>query len=263
MQDHYQILGVSRTASDAVIRIAYEGRVKALEKSELPDREKRAERRQLDEAYGVLSDRAQRAAFDAMPAARAPAEAPSRGVMAATFCVIGLLAAGGGWYAWDRARAAERARLDAERVAAEQAREREEAAEEARRRELAQARLEMVKEAEQAADSGRSPSRSRDTTRSFDYRGWENAANVYVQQAAEAQAQREQASREAQDRMQAEMDRRRAQQEVERQKQYLRQQELEEERARYERQLRAQNEDRERRAREEAEARSAPPTSRR
>ena len=64
MQDYYQVLGVSEQSTLAVIRIAFEGKVKALRASSLGEAERNAEDRLLRLAFVTLTDPIRKAWYD-------------------------------------------------------------------------------------------------------------------------------------------------------------------------------------------------------
>jgi len=64
MQDYYQVLGVSEQSTLAVIRIAFEGKVKALRSSSLGEADRNAEDRLLRQAFVTLTDPIRKAWYD-------------------------------------------------------------------------------------------------------------------------------------------------------------------------------------------------------
>ena len=64
MTDYYAVLGVSRQATPSVLRIAYEGKLKGLAKSNLSEAERQAEAKQIESAFATLSDPLRRERHD-------------------------------------------------------------------------------------------------------------------------------------------------------------------------------------------------------
>ena len=64
MQDYYQVLGVSEQSPVSVIRIAFEGKVKALRASSMSEAERNAEDRLLRQAFVTLTDPIRKAWYD-------------------------------------------------------------------------------------------------------------------------------------------------------------------------------------------------------
>jgi hypothetical protein len=242
MQDHYETLGIPRHASDRMVQLAYEGKMKALADPgyAASARERRAEEQRLREAFATLSHPHRRVAYDARLAAveaagdEDPAGWSTRGRLALIATLLAVAAAG--WIWNERLRAREReeiARADRAREEARQAVWRE-------RAEAAEARREAQREEEEAAlREGRQWQERTDLER--ERAAYEAQRRAQEAQAAYAESQsrygdsaarasRERAEQQAQ---QAEEERRRAAElEVERQKAYLRGLELDEERAR-------------------------------
>ena len=63
-QDYYEILGVSRDADPATLKNAYRQLAKKLHPDVNTDESSEAQFKDLNEAYGVLSDAEKRAAYD-------------------------------------------------------------------------------------------------------------------------------------------------------------------------------------------------------
>ena len=99
MENHYVVLGVSESATPEVIKIAYEGKVKALARSKAGPQRK-AEGAQLFRAYKTLSDPRKRAAYDAAQAgALEDTERRSRTGKRMVIAVVLVAFLGGlGWY---------------------------------------------------------------------------------------------------------------------------------------------------------------------
>ena len=238
------------------MKIAYEGKLKALAKAGLADSERQAEERLLERAYATLSDDTKRERYDQQldeHLERQEKAAQGSGKRGWIVGVVALLIVGTSFGAYINSRnsARERIRLEEERIV----REHEEAkrhaeAEEAQRvaeREAAQFRAEQ-QERQDARMRGRRDSSSRYTS-DYDFRGQQEAHQRALDTAAE-QREREEEARQRGYARQAEDDRRRAQAEVERQKRFVSEREREEERIRAERAYRAQHEAEMARARE-------------
>jgi len=262
MTDHYEILGIPRHASDRMVQIAYDGKMKALADPDYAAsaRERREEERRLREAFATLSQPHRRVAYDAKLAALDAGEDEEEGWLTrgrlALIAVLVAVAAGG-WIWNERLRAREReeiARTDRAREEARQAVWRE-------RAEAAEARREAQRLEEEAGiAAGRQWQERTDLER-------ERAAYETQRRAQEAQAgsaeayarDRESFARAARERAEqqaqrAEEEKRRAaEMEVERQKTYLRGLELDEERARAVRHEQALRESREREYRRQLE----------
>jgi hypothetical protein len=263
MPDHYEILGIPRHASDRMIQIAYDGKMKALADPDYAAsaRERRAEEDRLREAFATLSHPLKRVAYDAKLAAlEAGGDEDSGGWLTrGRLALIGVLLAvvAGGWIWNERLRAREReeiARADRAREEARQAVWKE-------RAEAAEARREAQRLEEEAGiAAGRQWQERTDLER-------ERAAYEAQRRAQEAQAgsaeayarDRESLARAVRERaeqqaLRAEEEKRRAaEMEVERQKAYLRGLELDEERARAARHEQALREAREKEYRRQLE----------
>ena len=77
MNNYYQALGVSENATPEILKIAFEGKLKALAKGKLSEAERKAEETLLRQAFGVLSNPTRRAAYDAQLEGAADREAAS------------------------------------------------------------------------------------------------------------------------------------------------------------------------------------------
>jgi hypothetical protein len=248
MNNHYEALGVQRDAGPSIVKIAYEGKLKALAKAGLADAERQAEERLLERAYATLSDDIKRERYDQQldqhleRQEEAARNAGGRGWIVAVVAVL-IVAGSFGAYINNRNNARERIRLEEERIA----RDRDEAkrqveAEEAQRvaeREAAQFRAEQ-QERNDARMRERRDSSSRYAS-DYDFRAQQDAHKRALDYAAE-QREREEDAKQRGYARQAEDDRRRAQAEVERQKRFVSDREREEERIRAERAYRAQHE---------------------
>ena len=227
MSNYYELLGVSRAASASVVKIAYEGKLKALARGGLSDAERRAEEKELEKAYVTLSNPAKASWYDKQLDSHAATESAShgRGTVIGTAAVMLILAAGIGWYFVERAHKLEALRVEGERLKTEQARLVLEREREERAKEIERARLEQQ------------PPQTTTTTRRLEIRVSGDERDQALRERAYNDAQasrdrRELQQQEDRNRRIAEEDRRRAQAEVDRQKRYLRERELEEERAR-------------------------------
>ena len=243
MQNYYELLGVSRDASPRIVAIAYEGKLKALAKSGLPEAERLAEERALEKAHVTLSNPAKKAWYDKQLEG-SPAEQPrGRGGLVVAGLVVVLLAAGGAWYSLERSKARELVRLEEQRIAVEQERIRNQAEiEKARLLDTQQARESGYDYRREAAQASRAERERR--AEEYRRRYEENRAmrDQVGSRVLNSYDERERQMREDRERRQAESDRRQAQAEVERQKRFLAEREREEERIRTERHYRAQRE---------------------
>jgi hypothetical protein len=258
VEDYYRTLGVTRDATPSVVKIAYEGQLKALERSKLDPAQRAAEEKVLSQAYVTLSTPAKKAWYD-QKLAEAPEARPERPMKAliaagvAVVMVAGCLA----WYF--QARTAERERLEAQRIAIE--------------REAAKLKAEQAEEARLAAENERREQRLQSVRQGREstvrYRR-ESSSEMYqrvdrVLDAGEtrdrynmgARDRAEQRYAEDRARRQADEDLRKARVEAERQKRFVDQQEREEERIRTERHYRVSAETEAQRRREAAAAEAA------
>ena len=262
MQNHYQVLGVSVGATPEVLRIAFEGRLKALAKARLGEPERKAEEAALRLAYGTLTNPARRAAFDAQLEGAGEREARSsrNTTIAVVAAVLVAVVAGLGWYFSERGARAERIRLEEARIAreAEELRYRvatEKADKERREREAAYAQ-------ESAARREERDRQRVERERTQYQREVDRAQSVADREAERARSEEEAREREREraelrDKAQAERDLAAAQRDANRQKRYLEQQEEEERRIREERHQRAVLDSEEARKRELEAARAA------
>ena len=257
MENHYQALGVPRSASASVVKIAYEGKLKALAKAELSDSERRAEERALEQAYVTLSNPAKKEWYDGRIDAHAEGEAAAvasshhKGWFAAGALAL-ILIAGTGYYFVERANARERIRLEEQRIAIEREKVQAEAEAERTRLQLTGDALRFRQDSEARSATLRE--------RAYSDRANQSAHDTAVRDqmighTISAADQRQQQANEDRDRRLAETQRRQAQAEVDRQKQWTRQREIEEERIRADRAYRAQREAEIARAKELAEQR--------
>ena len=253
MQNCYATLGVTHDVTPQIAKIAYEGKLRALAKSGLPDAEKRAEERLLATAYATLSNPAKKDWYDKQwmkhgeREERAQAALSRNGWFAAG--ALSLLLIGGiSYYYVNRANEREKIRLEEIRLANEK-----EATQ--KQHDIEQAALDAAKEADQARlDLAKRQQDARERAYSDSLRRMDQS-RAYAQESQlrnmEATAARQRAYDEQRARQQEDIDRRQAQMEVERQKRYLQQREYEEQRAAAEREARVRYEA-DRRAREAA-----------
>jgi hypothetical protein len=258
MLNYYQVLGVSQDASDKIIKIAYEGKHKALAKAGLSEEETRSEQRLLEQAYVTLSNPAKRSwhgkQLDSeQHAAVDAARTRNRmGWFAAAILAV-LLAGGSSYYAVQRIDQRERNRLEELRIVNAKAKEEARAAAEEER--LAQEKAAL--QYRQESDASRQYARDRAY---MDRQGRYNGDSAYQDQVRartlNSWDRRESNYEEDRTRRLSEADRRAAWQEVERQKRFVAEREREEERVRAERHYRVQRETEAARAREVADSES-------
>jgi hypothetical protein len=252
MLDYYQVLGVAHDASDKVIKIAYEGKGKALRKAELSETERGNEERLLEQAYVTLSNPAKRSWHDKQLSDEEHAvldAAHTRNRLGwFTAAVLALvLVAGSGYYSVQRVSEKERLRLEELRVV--HAKAKEEARAQAEEERLAQERAAF--EYRQQSDASRQYARDRAY---MDRQGRYSRDSAYQDEVRSRTLnswdRRESNAEEDRARYLSEADRRKAWQEVERQKRFVAEREREEERIRTERYYRVQREAEMARARE-------------
>ena len=126
MQDYYQVLGVSEQSTLSVIRIAFEGKVKALRASSLGEAERNAEDRLLRLAFVTLTDPIRKAWYDRKLDKERSALTAVPPKWAAV-AVVALIMAGFtalAWQATERSRARDIAYYEGLRIDAEQAKAR-------------------------------------------------------------------------------------------------------------------------------------------
>lgn len=255
MLNYYQVLGVPHDASDKIIKIAYEGKLKALAKAGLSEDETRNEQRLLEQAYVTLSNPAKRSWHDKQLDAEQHEAADSArarnrmGWFAAAVLAI-LLVGGSSYYAVQRVDERERNRLEELRIA--NAKLKEEARALAEEERLAQEKA--VFQYRQESDASRQYARDRAY---MDRQSRYNRDSAYQDQVRSRTLntwdRRESHYEEDRSRHLSEADRRKAWQEVERQKRFVEEREREEERLRTERHYRVQRETEAARVREIAE----------
>ena len=266
MQNYYQILGVAPDASEQVIRIAVEGRLKALDDPRFPlsPEQRREEERSLREILVTLTVDAKRAVYDAKlydPEAFAPVRARGQNTgLIFVAVMVAVVVLGFGAFAVERSRDREQARLEAERLTIERERLAHESEMDRLRAAEQREREDSAERARQARTLNTQSARERD-----DIERWRRTtdSNLREQQSTSGYSREYEQDRinnevmmqEIRERREEQARQYRARAEVERQKQYLRQREQEEERARLERHYRAQAESREVQRREAQEAR--------
>ena len=245
MKNYYEALGVAQSATPSVVKIAYEGKLKALQRSGLDEAARKAEEKLLTEAHVTLSNPAKKAWYDSrLEEHHAKQEKASgaggRQAMAIAAGVVALLVGATVYYFDSRSKERERLRLEEQRIALE----REKAA---RQAEIERARLDLERERAASASTG---SRERtdavirvirdgqsESSRRFD-RVMDHAEQREAA-AQEARSRSEQRLIEDRARRQADEDLRKARAEVERQKRFVAEREREEERIRTDRANRA------------------------
>ena len=239
MTDYYAVLGVSRQATPSVLRIAYEGKLKGLAKSNLSEAERQAEAKQIESAFATLSDPLRRERHDErLEAAVRKVENRARAVpIIAGVVVLALGIVGYAGYSWKAAESKKQlARLEQERIKAERERVALEAETERVKKEAEEsAANEKEREARQAR-YGSSGSSSR--YRYSGYSGYSQPSAEQmqaVQGAVDQMSEIERRIQEERDARQAQMDLARARAEAERQAQWVRDRQAEEERQRAER----------------------------
>jgi len=237
MKDYYDALGVPRNAGASVIKIAFEGKVKRL--ASLPEAERAAEKKALDEAYVILSNPSKRDWYDRkLDEHHATSDRRGSGVKkpAAILAVAAIAIAGTAYYFTERARERERVRLEEQRIALERERARRQAEIEEARLKEQQASREQAMEYRKERDARHQAERER-AQWDRDVRAQESRMQ-YDAARAKSQAQTEQRQQqydEQRQRAQAEAERRKAQAEVDRQNRWVAEREREEERARQQR----------------------------
>jgi hypothetical protein len=244
MLNYYQVLGVAHDASDKIIKIAYEGKTKALGKAELSETERGNEERLLEQAYATLSNPAKRSwhdkqlALEEHSAADAARTRNRLGWFTAAVLTL-LLVAGFGYYSVQRVGEKERLRLEELRIVNAKAKEEARAAAEEER--LAQEKAAF--EYRQQSDASRQYARDRAY---MDRQGRYNRDSAFQDQVRSRTLnswdRRENNAEEDRSRYLSEADQRKAWQEVERQKRFVAEREREEERIRAERHYRVQRE---------------------
>lgn len=269
MEDFYQVLGIPRGASAQLVRIAFEGKMKALDDPRFPltPEARRAEELLLKNAHVTLTVDAKRAVYDEkLDAFLANPKAGKAGMPRlrnSHFAFISILVAvvvlGIGAQLVERSRERDRLKLEQERLAVERDRMAKQLELDEERFKDAQARKDYADEQTRQRNEQYRVSRER-----ADYDRWRNATDAQSRysdrqsSAAEMRSAYEQRYAEERARQQEYQERMAAQREVERQKQYLRQKEYDEERARVERHNRVQMEEYQRKmqkAQEDAMAR--------
>ncbi|MBL0141195.1 MAG: hypothetical protein IPP91_03815 [Betaproteobacteria bacterium] len=252
MHDYYHVLGIGRSASAQIARLAFDGKMKALADPAYAAsaEEKRAEERLLREAFVTLSVPAKRGPYDAKLAAFEDQGGAGTGSRPAWFApAIGLgilvVAASGIWM--NHSNDKERLRMEEERLAMEKENTRRKADLDAERIRDYKARQDEASETARSRNEQQRVARER-----VDYDRWRRTEELRAVQSEAARASLESRAKNEKLREEAQVQRteqervRAAQREVDRQKEYLRRQEIEEERARAARHAQAEREARER-----------------
>jgi hypothetical protein len=264
MQSYYEMLGVSQEVTPSIAKIAYEGKLKALARSDQGEAEKQAEERELTKAYVTLSNPAKKDWYDKQRAlhgereeraARASHRTPW--IVAGGVAAIVIVAVG--WILVTRANDHERLRLEAQRIALEQEKARKSADIEEARLQLqqdSQAHYQGLTERQQAAreQAYRDQQARIAHDRAFQQQVQSRAINTFDERSAQYNEDR-QRRLDAEEQRPAEAERRKAQAEVDRQKRFVADREREDERIRAERDYRVQREQALKRARDAAAAR--------
>lgn len=232
MSDYYALLGVSREAQPAVVKIAYEGKLKALAAADLDAAARAAEERELHAAYVTLSNPGKKDWYNRQLEGHAAREAAvgSRQVRNIVLVALVLVAMVAGAWIWhSQQRAQELARLEAQRLTLERERLAIQAEVERAKVEAAQARQDKSLDYLKARDD-----RARELAAQRQQAAAEARERVDFQrqQVIDMQAERERQRAEELDRRRADQDLRRAQADARRQEQWVKQREMEEERAR-------------------------------
>ena len=105
MTNHYETLGIARNATPAMVKAAFQAKMKALEESGLNESVRGAREKALQQAFVTLFNPAGKARYDAQLAsalAVRPAPPPKAKPMSFFVMVLGLAvvaaALAGGWY---------------------------------------------------------------------------------------------------------------------------------------------------------------------
>jgi curved DNA-binding protein CbpA len=242
MIDYYGLLGVSREASPSVLKIAYEGKVKALAKGNLSEAERKSEERQLLAAYETLTDPLRRERYEERLEATASREESRAKAIPAIAAVVFLVLAVGGYVGYTRHVAEQKrqlARLEAERVKAEYERQALEAETERAKKEAELFAADRERDAASSSSGSRYASGRYRYSGSGGYNGGYSGGDAIqaqqVEQAVAAMGEQERRMQEERDRWQAQQELARARAEAERQAQWVRDRQAEEERLRAER----------------------------
>jgi hypothetical protein len=256
---------VPHDATPSVVKIAYEGKLKALARAGLPDAERQREERELGKAYVTLSTPAKKEWYDRQRAQHEDREERAAQVSHRTGWIAGatlavVLVVGLAWLLVNRAHERERIRLEEQRIALEQERARKQADIEEARLQLQQDSQAYRQDLEQRRQAQREQAYRDQQSRISQDRAFQQqlqgrALNTFDERSAQYNADRQRAL-EYEDKRRAEEDRRKALAEVERQKRFVAEREREDERIRAERAYRVQHEQELARAREAAARRA-------
>jgi len=106
MDNYYQMLGITRTATAVEVKAAFQAKMKALESSPLQGEHRQNQEKMLQKAFLTLLDPKNRVKYDRqLDVAAGPVvvleDAEKKGVSVITMTVVALLLVGavaGGWY---------------------------------------------------------------------------------------------------------------------------------------------------------------------
>jgi curved DNA-binding protein CbpA len=260
MNNYYHVLGVSHDAAPTVIKIAYEGKVKALAKADLTDAERRVEERLLEQAHVTLSNPAKRQWFDKQFAKQVEAEHKAaahkgfKGLAVATAFLV-VMVAGIAYWKVEQNKERERVRIEEQRIALEKEKLRAQADIEKARLDESQAQLQYRQDVEARNRAARDRAYVDRYSRTYQ----NNAFGDQVRERALSTFdERRSQYNDDRNRMISDQERRKAWAEVERQNQFVRQREAEEERIRADKHYRAQREAEVARSRDRAEEARTP-----
>jgi curved DNA-binding protein CbpA len=249
VRDLYDILEVPNNASEAWIKRAYELKKKAaIADAKMSDAERDALLKDLDKAYGVLSNPAKRELYDNPDKLRRSSMASASTIKSETVipwrlvaAVAGLLLIGLSHYVYTGYEEKKQRRLEAERVDAMNARQAQLAAEHKQRMlEAEQARQEKKEQNAQTLADRQFRDAVGRQQRTIGYTEREDANRAAREEREAEYAAREQARRDSS--QGDSYERRQAQNEVERQKRWVESRQREEQQAASDRAARAQAE---------------------
>ena len=124
MQNYYEMLGVSQDVTPSIAKIAYEGKLKVLGRAEMGEEQRKAEERELTQAFVTLSVPAKKVWYDKQLALQGEREdravrSSNRTAWTVAGVVCAFLVAGAGWAYVNRVNERERVRLEEQRIAIE------------------------------------------------------------------------------------------------------------------------------------------------
>src|SRR6266550_2758820 len=96
MKSYYEALGIAENATPAMVKIAYEGKMKALARDAPPQAERKAEERLLQQAFTTLFDPAKKAWYDKQLEREAEREPSSSKGLLIVAALVFLVAVAGG-----------------------------------------------------------------------------------------------------------------------------------------------------------------------